>query len=237
MPPSSLLVCVRVVTRMPSDPPAPYYDDGIVTIYHGDCRDILPSLTADVLVTDPPYGIAYKSGKTREALADSIAGDEDTSLRDDLLARWGDRPALVFGTWRIPRPAGTHTRLVWDTKGALGMGNLSVPWKPSDQEIYVLGYGFAGPRTSNVLRVAPVQSTARNGRHHPHEKPVALMRMLLEKCPPGVVLDPFAGSGSTLVAAKLLGRRAVGVELDERYCEIAARRLAQGVLLEVDRAA
>jgi hypothetical protein len=104
----------------------PYYEDSQVTLYHGDCREATAWLDADVLVTDPPYGIAYNSGSRRENLAASIVGDEDTSLRDWALEAWG-RSALVFGTWRIPRPAGTHTRLIWDTKGALGMGNLSCP--------------------------------------------------------------------------------------------------------------
>jgi DNA-binding CsgD family transcriptional regulator len=141
----------------------PYYADESVQLWHGDCREITAWLEADVLVTDPPYGIAYNSGSRRDTLAASIAGDEDTSLRDWALEAWG-RSALVFGTWRIPRPVGTHTRLIWDTKGALGMGNLAVPWKPSDQEIYVIGYDFTGRRDSNVLRHAPVQSMARNGR-------------------------------------------------------------------------
>ena len=143
---------------------------------------------------------------------------------------WQDRPALVFGTWRIPRPAATRALLVWDTKGALGMGDLRIPWKPSHQEVYVLGHGFTGTRSTDVLRYAPVQSIARNGRHHPHEKPLPLLRDLITKCPPGVVADPFAGSGSTLVAARNLGRKAIGVELEERYCEIIAKRLAQSAL-------
>lgn len=216
----------------------PYFEDRGITIYHGDClhlfgrKDDPPprDWPRDVLVTDPPYGIAYRSGRDRIELAPSIVGDEDTSLRDDVLDWWDGLPALVFGSWKRPRPRQTHTRLIWDTKGALGMGDLSVPWKPSDQEIYVLGHGFTGRRDSNVLRVAPVQSMARNGRLHPHEKPVPLMRMLLEKCPPGVILDPFMGSGSTLRAAKDLGREAIGVEIEERYCEIAAQRLGQEVL-------
>jgi DNA modification methylase len=207
---------------------APYYSDESVTLYHGDCREVTAWLEADVLVTDPPYGIAYKSGSRRDKLAASIAGDGDTSLRDWALSSWG-RSALIFGTWRIPRPEGTHTRLIWDTKGALGMGNLAVPWKPSDQEVYVIGYDFAGRRDSNVLRHAPVQSMARNGRTHPHEKPLSLMTELIAKTK-GVVADPFAGSGSTLVAAKMLGRRSIGVEFEERYCEVTAKRLAQEAL-------
>jgi DNA modification methylase len=207
-----------------------YYQDDWVTLHHGDCREVTEWLAADVLLTDPPYGIDYRSGRPRDELAASIEGDTDTSVRDTALSAWGAKPALVFGTWRVQRPVATHTRLVWDTKGALGMGNLSVPWKPSDQEIYVLGYGFTGRRDSNVLSCAPVQSMARNGRQHPHEKPVALLARLIDKCPPGLIADPFAGVGSVGVAAKMLGRRAVLVELDEAYCELAARRFTQDSL-------
>lgn len=206
----------------------PYYQDEHVTLYHGDClTEHREWLDADVLVTDPPYGIDYQSGSRRDSLAASILGDKDTAARDCVLAEF-DGPALVFGTWRIPRPPETRALLVWDTKGALGMGDLSIPWKPSSQEVYVIGQGFTGRRTSNVLTYAPVQSMARNGRDHPHQKPIPLMRDLIAKCPPGVIADPFAGSGSTLVAARNLGRKAIGVELEERYCEIIAKRLAQG---------
>jgi hypothetical protein len=148
----------------------PYYADESVTLYHGDCREAPEWLAADVLVTDPPYGIGYKSGARRQTLARSIAGDEDTVARDGVLQQWGSKPALVFGTWRIPRPDATRMLLVWDTKGALGMGDLSLPWKPSHQEIYVLGSGFAGRRDSDVITCAPVQSLGYNGRQHPHEK-------------------------------------------------------------------
>ncbi len=208
-----------------------YYSGEHVTLYHGDClTEHREWLFADVLVTDPPYGVAYNSGACRDTLARSIAGDEDTTVRDAALLEWSPRPALVFGSWKPPRPAGTHTRLIWDTKGALGMGDLSVPWKPSDQEIYVLGKGFVGRRDSNVLTCPPVQSMAKNGRLHPHEKPIDLMWRLIDKCPPGVIADPFAGSGSTLVAAATAGRKAIGVELEERYCELIAKRLTQGAL-------
>ena len=207
----------------------PYYQDDRVTIYHGDCAVCDAWLSADVVLTDPPYGIDYKSNH-QSSLPRSIAGDDTTAARDHALAQWAPRPALVFGTWKRPAPDGTRMTLVWDTKGALGMGDLSLPWKPAHQQIYVIGSGFTGPRTTDVLSFAPVQSMASNGRAHPHEKPVALLRHLLGKCPPGVVADPFMGSGSTLVAAKSLGRPAIGVEIDERYCEIAARRCSQETL-------
>ena len=219
--------------------PEPFYTDDRVTIYHADCRDVLPLVEADVMVTDPPYGYGYtahatRNGKRRHGFDASwvnerIAGDDDTSARDDALLHWSPRPALVFGTYRRPAPAGTRMALVWDKGDSAGRGDLSIPWKPNWELVYVLGQGFAGPRTSGVLRywVASKQSM---GRVHPTEKPVDLMRDLIAKCPPGVIVDPFAGSGSTLRAAKDLGRRAIGIEVDERYCRVAADRMRQEVL-------
>lgn len=206
----------------------PYYQDDAVTIYHGDCREWMPE--ADVLVTDPPYGIAYRSGQLRTSMARGIEGDADTSLRDEILETWGDKPAIVFGSWRRDYPAGTRMALVWDQDGALGMGALDLPWKPSWQMVFVLGIGFIGRRTGGVLRYPPVQSMAYNGRTHPHEKPVPLMRELIGKCPPGIILDPFMGTGATLVAAKSLGRKAIGLETDLGYCETATKRCRQEVL-------
>lgn len=146
----------------------PYYSDSLATLYLGNALD--PDLTllwsaADVLIFDPPYGVNYQSGARRDTLAASIANDEDTSVRDYCLTEWGaTKPALVFGSWRIPRPSATKARLVWDTGGALGMGDLSIPWKPADQEIYVLGDGpWQGRRSNNVLAFPPVQSTSRGG--------------------------------------------------------------------------
>ncbi|MCS4277391.1 site-specific DNA-methyltransferase (adenine-specific) [Mycetocola sp. BIGb0189] len=205
----------------------PYYEDDLVTLYHGDCRELTEWQTADVLVTDPPYGVDYQSGARRDKLAASILNDKDTAVRDAILAAWGDRPALVFGSWKIDRPAATRALLIWDTLGALGMGDLRIPWKPAHQEVYVLGDGpWQGKRSTDVLSFAPVQSTAKNGRHHPHEKPLRLMDELIAKTV-GSVADPCAGSGSTLVSAARLGRRAIGVELDEAYCEVIAKRLSQ----------
>ena len=202
----------------------PYYQDEHVTLYHGDCLEIDAWLDADVLVTDPPYGMAHKSGW----VARPIAGDDTTDARDAALATWGARPALVFGRWSEKRPDNVRARLVWDKGEWPGMGDLSFPWGPSDEEIYVIGEGWAGKRDGTVVRVNRI--VGEKVADHPTPKPVALMERLMAKAPPGVVADPFAGSGSTLVAARNLGRRAIGVELDERYCEIIAKRLAQGVL-------
>ena len=211
----------------------PYYEHNGITIYHGDCREILPGIEADVVVTDPPYGIGYKSGKTGHCggtALPGIVGDEDTSLRDAVLCAWAPRPALVFGTWKRPRPKGTRHVLVWEKGDHLGMGDLSIPWRPNIEEIYILGSGFEGHRGTSVLRVRGAVTWSSRGRVHPHEKPHELLSILIGKCPPGTILDPFMGSGTTLRAAKDLGRKAIGIEIEERYCEIAAKRLAQEVL-------
>lgn len=211
----------------------PYYRDESVTLYHGDFRGVDAWLKADVLVTDPPYGMAYESNRNRDKrnakVGRPIAGDTDLTARTDCLAMWGDRPALVFGTWRVERPAATKALLVWHKVGAGGMGDLSMPWLPSHEEVYVLGSGFTGKRSESVLAVKALMSNDANRPNHPTPKPVPLMAQLVAKTV-GVVADPFAGSGSTLVAAKQLGRKAIGVELEERYCEVIASRLAQGVL-------
>jgi len=210
-------------------PVLPYYQDDFVQLYHGDCREITEWLSADVLVTDPPYGYAYSSNQEGAHQGIVIAGDSSLEARDAALTAWGDKPALVFGTWKCDIPARTRTVLAWDKGPASGMGDLALPWKPNWEMIYVLGSGFHGRRDSGVLTGRTV-TWASKGREHPNQKPVGLLAKLLAKCPSGAVADPFAGSGSTLVAAKMLGRRAIGVELEERYCDIAASRLAQDAL-------
>lgn len=216
----------------------PYYQYGGIAIYHGDCRDILydlaiSSVGAEVLVTDPPYGIDYSTGMDGRHSKTKVEGDSSAEVRDEVLAFWGDQPALVFGSWRIPHPAGTKMLLIWEKGEHTGMGDLALPWKPNHEEIYVLGSGFCGKRDGSVLRHLAVAGCVgtRTSRFHPTEKPLSLMTALISKCPENwVILDPFMGSGTTLVAAKLLGRQAIGIEIEERYCEIAASRLAQEVL-------
>jgi len=215
----------------------PYYQDEHVTLWHGDCLEVTAWLEADVLVTDPPYGQDYaptglhSRADVRLAARPTIAGDGDTGARDTALLAWGRRPAVIFGTWRLPLPPGAtpRHRLIWHKAGRKP-GVSPHPWFPTDEEIWLIGDGWQGKPRGTVITTTEAREREPARVGHPTPKPVGLMTILVEKAPPGAIADPFAGSGSTLVAAAALGRRAIGVELDERYCEIAAKRLAQGVL-------
>lgn len=210
----------------------PYYQDDFVTLYHNDCLEQTQWLEADVLVTDPPYGVAWESGNFSNAtvaIKDKIANDETPFARDAVLELWGKKPALVFGSWKITRPKNVNNRLIW-FKSSNIPGMRTHPWFSADEEIYQIGTGFVGKPEQNVL----VTKDRRDGAYgevakygHPTPKPVGLMERLINKCPDGVIADPFAGSGATLVAARNLGRKAIGVELEEKYCEIIATRLSQ----------
>lgn len=249
--------------------PAPYYQDDAVTLYHGDCRELLPGIEADVLVTDPPYGIGWtRNGISRTSRGDRARGDFngrqrpdgkiendlDASARDEVAEMWGDRPAIMFGSLFIAPPPGTRHVAVYvkpkdggamsafgllrrDCEGIYFLGSRRDGW--GQQEVTGRGamrHGLIPTRMrSSVFRTGahvlgtPSGIARRYG--HPHAKPLDVLDELLQVPAPGwVVLDPFAGSGSTLVAAKLLGRKAVGIEIEEKYCEVAARRLAQEVL-------
>ena len=217
---------------------APYYEDEWVTLYHGDCREVTAWLDADVLVTDPPYGRAWKQGDTKTARGgrsdkhDGIVHDETTEERDAALAMWGDRPALAFGDLTLPPPTGTKLTLVYDKGGDAGFTGAVGGYRRNVEGIYLLGaHGSElGGRSAVISTSVSAGGNLARTTGHPHTKPQDVLTVLLEHCPPGTIADPFAGSGSTLVAAKRLGRKAIGVELDERYCEITAKRLAQGVL-------
>lgn len=219
----------------------PYYEDEWVTLYHGDCLQITDWLAADVLVTDPPYGISWArhGGGSTAGFRDKSAGihgDSDTVVRDSAMALWGAGPALVFGSPKAADPAGVRWRLIFE-KPTVGCGLLGVrgPWLANWELIFACGeWPDQTPTRSAVYRTRALAAAGYSGyatrAGHPHAKPLDVLEDLLTTCPPGIIADPFAGSGSTLVAAKALGRHAIGVELEERYCEIAARRLAQDVL-------
>lgn len=231
----------------------PYYQDDAVTLYHGDCRDVLPRIAgrADLVLADPPYGVQYVSSwRTRtDALRVPIAEDADLNalrdalpLLDQLLQE--DRHAYLFAAalrigecieaiqaqWQVKNV------LIWDKGDAGTVGDLEAgyawTWEP-------IIYATKGRRALNGPRPRAIYRYDWSGTRdpvHPTVKPVGLLRWLINKStkPGELVVDPFAGSGTTLRAAKDLGRRAIGIELEERYCHAAVQRLAQQVLpLEV----
>src|SRR5262245_21968330 len=205
----------------------PYYQDGWATIYHGDCREILPHVEpVDLVLTDPPYGVGvnYASyADTQEAL-ESIISDCYKPMR-----KLAPRLALTPGIKNIslwPRPDWV---LCWAISGAGSVG----PWGFSCwQPIFVYGpdpYLEQGKGCRPDLLYLNEQSE-RNG--HPCPKPLKVWKRLLQRCTlANSVLDPFMGSGTTLRAAKDIGIKSIGIEIEEKYCEIAVKRLRQESLL------
>lgn len=217
----------------------PYYHRNGVTLYHGDCAEI--KIDCDLLVTDPPYGQEFKSGKSDRWGA--IKGDDDVAgttarLVHVLKSLRRGRHVYIFGT-RLPLASLNlcgFTELIWD-KGIIGMGDLSQPWGLAHENINFatheiskanrekgMGNLAARLRKGSVLR--SLRPHSGRVKHHPTEKPVDILRQLIESSSVmgEIVYDPFAGSGSTLIAAAMEGRIAVGCEFEERYCEIAAKR-------------
>jgi DNA modification methylase len=218
----------------------PYYNANGVTLYCGDCAEV--EVACDLLVTDPPYGQEFKSGKSD--LWGKIHGDDDLSgieerLRYVLRSLRRGRHVYIFGTTirMAELPLCGVTELIWD-KQTIGMGDLTSPWGPQHEKIFFAtyelskanrekGYGnlSARLRKGSVLRMTrPISGRV---QYHPTEKPVEILRQMIESSSVmgETVYDPFAGSGSTLIAAALEGRVAIGCEFEERYCEIAAKRL------------
>ena len=221
----------------------PYYSDDLVTLYHGDCREATRWLGADALVIDPPYGRGWRQGRIEgrgngrrpsdaSASHDGIANDGETAVRDHVLNLWVGRRAIVFGDLMLAPPVDTAQVLAYRKPSSAGVRGATAGHRRDIEAIYLVGpwpSGIGG-RTSVIdagyanVATGPAAQTG-----HPHAKSLAVMEYLCSLTE-GVIADTFAGSGSTLIAAKALGRNAIGYELDERYCEIAAKRLAQDTL-------
>jgi len=208
----------------------PYYSDDLVTIYHGDSkgsftRSEFAALGFDVVVTDPPYGIGLDVRSRWPWLPEHlpVEGDSVTFDPDWILAL--GKPTVLFGAnhfaSRLPDVAGW---IVWDKATR---DNLDLK-----QEEIEFGWTnvLSRPRMLRHMWSGAFRDSERGTRWHPTQKPVALLAWVLGLMPDGAILDPYMGSGSTLVAAKSLGRRAIGIEIEERYCEIAATRCSQEVL-------
>ena len=219
----------------------PYYSDDHCTIYHGDALDVLPRLgddTVDAVLLDPPYsmqpnavrgrddGAAGASGAPMMLLSESI-GHARRLLHDGgiapLICDWRRMPDVAYmATLHGFRIA---TCVAW-TRNRPGTGGLlRGAWDP----ILVLSSG-----TPTALDRAAIRNVVEldypSKRQHPYEKPLGLWAHTLQRIPTGLVVDPFMGSGASLVDAVRIGHRYIGIEIEERYCEIAAKRLGQEVL-------
>lgn len=211
----------------------PYFQDDAVTIYHGDCSIIAPQLGAfDLLCTDPPYGIGEaqnkrsgkRHGKAAVASRDYGAFDWDDTppsawLLEMLIAR--TRHQIIFGGNYFSL-APSRCWLVWDKEnGDNDYADCELAWTNFDAAVRRIRHMWHG-----MLRKGGEE------REHPTQKPLHVMTWAIGLCPqkPTSVLDPFMGSGTTLRACKDLGIRAVGIEREEKYCEIAARRMSQQTL-------
>jgi hypothetical protein len=209
--------------------PTPFYDrDGIV-IYCGDSETIAPNLGARIVITDPPYGMNYQSAwRTDWQRKAKIHGDHE-------FPKWvfdlnPDIALMVCCRWdnltEIPKP---DSFIVWD-KCRHSMGDLKHEFGRQWEAIAF----YAGLRhefTRRPIDVIRVPCVPPSSLVHPNEKPSALFTPLITCHPDETIVDPFCGSGSVLVAAKSLGRRAIGIDIDEAHCQTAVSRLAQGVLL------
>ena len=227
----------------------PYYVDDAVCIIHGDCRDILPTLPkVDLVLTDPPYGADVKYGDAYDDNRDKYWEWFLPALKE-LTTKF---PTVIF-THRnsaLGKIQGQDWVGVWD-KGKGGVGGARIgnsPIVPQWEPIFMFGihrYGTDSNGFPDVIKLRPNIGNAKVGGigrekwktgsidYHPCPKPLSLYIKLIEIFgqKTDYILDPFMGSGTTLRAAKDLGRKAIGIEIEEKYCEIAAKRMAQEVLI------
>ena len=205
----------------------PYYQDDRVTLYHGDCLEVDEWMSADTLVFDPPYGISWKKGTNRKAKSyahEGIANDADTAVRDAVLTSWGERPSATFGSWRASFPPHRQV-LVWRKPVDAGLVGSVTGWRNDTELVFLNGaWPKRNAQSSSVLETDGSMHAYLSG--HPHSKPVPILQHLISASP-GVIADPTAGGGSTAVAAASLGRQVIAVELEERYCELIAKRVSQ----------
>jgi len=213
--------------------PAPYYEHAGIQIFHGDCREILPGLEpVDLVCADPPYGMDWNtdtdrfSGGSTESRARRGSGKSDQArVQNDAEAfdpaPWLNFPRVIlwgFQHFAARLPVGST--LVWIKRLDAAFGSFL-----SDADLAWMkgGHGVYCKRDTSLMGET-------RQRAHPTQKPVPLMAWCIEKAGgTGTILDPFMGSGTTLVAAKQLNRRCIGIEIEEKYCEIAASRLSQEV--------
>jgi adenine-specific DNA-methyltransferase len=227
----------------------PYYEHAGITIYHGDCKEILPTLPkVDLVLTDPPYGTQNLGGGYGRRQLHSIDGRlgrtivEDVDLGALLGCACPLYRILSENSWLVtfcaPRRMLETAQIfqlggfeyfghaIWD-KGTPGLG-YTIRYSHEDLLIFRKG-NPCSPEEAVMSIVRVGVSRVDTSLRHPHEKPVEIWKQMSRLCG-GTILDPFMGSGTTLVAAKQSGRRAVGIEICEEYCSVAVKRLSQEVL-------
>ena len=232
----------------------PYYDDGTCVIYHGDCREVLPSLSGiGQVLTSPPYNLSgdgnNSAGTYFRQLGDGYDTYDDAMPHAEYVA-WQREIALCWSTLaddgaifynHKPRVGGERVRLpfelvpddlpirqviTWDRLS--GFNRQRTYYVPRYEWILLIAKPAFRINTKSVDDVWPIPFETGGG--HPAPFPIKLAKRAIGTTGAAVVLDPFAGSGTTLRAAKDLGRKAIGIEISERYCEIAAKRLGQEVM-------
>lgn len=206
-------------------PFAPYYDSDGITIYNADCRKVLPWIEpVDLLLTDPPYGLKRFNNGQPTRVAKLGTGK-------DGMIEWDQKPSDY---WLHEMLTYGRNAIVWGSNNyGLPSSEYFLVW---DKEQTVDNFASAELAYTNIKCPAKVfrysiHKHNQASKVHPTQKPLALMRWCLSLVPEaGTVLDPFMGSGTTLVAARLEGRKAIGIEISEKYCEAAANRLAERTL-------
>lgn len=217
----------------------PYYQDDYVTLYHGDCRDILPHLEpVDLVLTDPPYGIgeaagANKSrgkpigGKGKGFVPAKDYGDDNWDnepIAQDLIDQLITQPAIVFGGNYYDMPA-SSCWLVWDKHITGDFADCELAWTNLPGAVRKIDYLWNG-----CMKKRPEQ------RWHPTQKPLDVMKWCIAQADTKLkktvasILDPFAGAGTTLRAAKDMNRKSIGIEREQKYCDVIVKRLRQEVL-------
>lgn len=223
--------------------PEPYYSEPGITLYHGDCREILPLLDAPLLVTDPDYGTGgwkrERQGAGRNPRAIYVREEWDHGVPDWLrftsaqtvMTFWPACTTLALLSEAVANGFGKHTALYMRKLDPRPTFHSRLAY--SMEPIWILcrgeSYGLSGG-TDVCDASTPRANRDADATGHPYQKPLKVMQWLLSKRSDTSLVDPFMGSGSTLLAAKNLGKQAIGIELEEKWCEIAAQRLAQEVL-------
>ncbi len=218
----------------------PYYEDKYVQIYHGDCREILPKFHSqefDLIITDPPYSVGVNSSGQRASYGDnSVIKPFLTIIGKELFRVARINGAIYINTdWRtypiwwdcLSQIKPLTNLIVWDYEWIKAGSHYRFTYELL--MFWALGaHKLTDKATPDVWRIPPINFTV--DKRHPAEKPVALIEFILSKSQGEIILDPFLGSGTTALACKKLGKRCIGIEIEEKYCEIAADRCRQEVM-------